>query len=244
MEDLPELSLVIPCYNEAGNLPALIARIVEVFGDRDAEVILVDNGSTDDTPEAMARLIAGHEFIRGTRVEVNQGYGFGILSGLAVAEGEVLAWTHADLQTDPKDALDGLALFRESPQPDRLFVKGSRYGRGLRDVIFTWGMSLFETLLLGKPLWDINAQPTMFHRRFYAAWQKPPHDFSLDLFAYCTAARHGLRIVRFPVFFGLRHSGVGHSDKISAKLKISMRTFGYSIELRRRLRGRSRAKSS
>ena len=100
---MPELSLVIPCYNEAGNLPALVARVVEVFGDRDAEVILVDNGSTDDTPEAMARLIAGHEFIHGTRVEVNQGYGFGILSGLAVAAGEVLAWTHADLQADPAE---------------------------------------------------------------------------------------------------------------------------------------------
>ena len=45
-------------------------------------------------------------------------------------------------------------------------------------------MSLFETLLLRTRLWDINAQPTMFHRDFFASWDRPPHDFSLDLYAY------------------------------------------------------------
>ena len=39
-------------------------------------------------------------------------------------------------------------------------------------------MSLFETLLLRTRLWDINAQPTMFHRDFFASWDRPPHDFS------------------------------------------------------------------
>ncbi|MFP3686180.1 glycosyltransferase, partial [Bacillus sp. SIMBA_026] len=90
----------------------------------------------------------GQSRIRTVRVEKNQGYGFGILSGLRAAEGRILAWTHADMQTDPADALKGLALFEQAADPERLFVKGKRHGRPLGDVAFTVGMSAFETLLL------------------------------------------------------------------------------------------------
>ena len=44
------LSLVIPCYNEAEGLPLLIDRLAETFVRQDVEVVLVDNGSTDDLP--------------------------------------------------------------------------------------------------------------------------------------------------------------------------------------------------
>ncbi|WP_163770080.1 glycosyltransferase, partial [Proteus mirabilis] len=68
-------------------------------------------------------LLAGQTIIRSVRVERNQGYGFGILSGLSQAKGRILAWTHADMQTDPADALAGLALFIQDPA-QKLFVKG------------------------------------------------------------------------------------------------------------------------
>ena len=44
-------------------------------------------------------------------------------------------------------------------------------------------MSLFETIYIGKALWDINAQPNIFHRQFFEGWSNPPFDFSLDLYA-------------------------------------------------------------
>ena len=69
------------------------------------------------------------------------------------------------------------------------------------DNVFTFGMSVFETLYLGVRLWDINAQPNIFHRSFYESWQTPPHDFSLDLFAYYMAKQKRLDLVRFPVRF-------------------------------------------
>ena len=232
-----KLSLVIPCYNEAGNLPRLVARCAEAFaGSPAAEVVLVDNGSRDETPSLLPGLIAPHPNLRTTRVEVNQGYGFGILSGLRAATGDVLAWTHADLQTDPADATRGFELFRGASDPGRLFVKGARYGRPLRDRVFTWGMSACELLVLGAPLRDINAQPTMFTRSFFETWADPPDDFSLDLFAYYQAIRHALRVERFPVHFGPRLSGTGHNERLSAKLRYSRRTLNYSLQLRQRLR--------
>jgi glycosyltransferase involved in cell wall biosynthesis len=230
-----KLSLVIPCYNEAANLPLLLERCKEVTRQPGVEVILVDNGSTDNSPEVLRGLLPRYPGCRSIRVEKNQGYGFGILSGLKAATGDVLAWTHADMQTDPQDALRGLAFFEKHGA--NIFVKGRRYGRPLGDVAFTVGMSLFETILLGKPMWDINAQPTMFSRTFFESWHEPPHDFSLDLFAYYQARREGPFVYRFPVHFGERAHGVSHWNvNWAAKRKFIRRTVDFSLQLRKVLK--------
>lgn len=229
-----KFSLVIPCYNEAANLPLLLERCKDVAG-TDCEVILVDNGSIDSSPQVLQELLPRYPGCRSVRVEVNRGYGFGILAGLRAAKGEILGWTHADLQTDPQDALRGLALFdQHGPE---IFVKGRRRGRPLSDVAFTIGMSVFDTLLLGKPLWDINAQPTMFSRRFFETWSEPPNDFSLDLYAYYQARRQGLFIQRFAVLFGARAHGVSHWNvNWAAKWKFIRRTIDFSLQLRKNLK--------
>jgi len=234
---VPMLSLVIPCYNEAKNLPLLLGRCAALTAQRDdIDIVLVDNGSRDETPAVLAELLPRHRGCSSVRVDVNQGYGFGILSGLRAAKGRILAWTHADMQTDPMDALKGLEYFTSAANPERIFAKGSRYGRPLADVAFTTGMSVFETALLRHAMWDINAQPTMFHRNFFATWSDPPHDFALDLFAYFTARKAGLEIKRFPVRFGERAHGVSHWNvNWSAKAKFIRRTMDYSFRLRRQL---------
>ncbi|MBF0175273.1 MAG: glycosyltransferase family 2 protein [Magnetococcales bacterium] len=232
------ISLVIPCYNEGANLSLLVERCRRVVAHEGVEVILVDNGSRDDTPAILQRLLTGETRIRSVRVELNQGYGFGILSGLRVAEHPILAWTHADMQTDPLDLLKGLRLYRSLPEPERLFVKGRRHGRPLADLLFTVGMGVFESMLLRVPLWDINAQPTMLPKCFFEKWQNPPHDFSLDLYAYYHAKHQGLRVERFPVLFGKRAHGVSHWNiNWRAKYKFIKRTVDFSLSLRRRLKG-------
>lgn len=228
-------SLVVPCYNEAANLPLLLERCKEVVKTPSVEVVLVDNGSTDDTPSVLNELLPRYPGCRSVRVEVNQGYGYGILSGLKACEGEVLGWTHADMQTDPQDALLGLEFFNR--HGSEIFVKGHRYGRPAADVLFTVGMSAFETLLLGTPLWDINAQPTMFSRAFFETWHNAPHDFSLDLYAYYQARKNGLKVYRFPVRFGERAHGVSHWNvNWTAKRKFILRTVDFSLQLRKSVR--------
>jgi glycosyltransferase involved in cell wall biosynthesis len=227
-------SLVIPCFNESKNIPLLLKRCKELASLDDVEVILVDNGSTDDSSEVLERLLPDFSGCRTIRVERNQGYGFGILQGLNSADGDIIGWTHADMQTDPLDALKGLELFHKHG-PD-IFVKGRRYGRALADVVFTYGMSVFETLLLRKPMWDINAQPTIFSRKFYETWNNPPFDFSLDLYAYYTARCSGLPVYRFPVKFGERAHGVSHWNvNWAAKRKFISRTVSFSLILKKRL---------
>lgn len=225
-------SLVIPCYNEAANLPLLLERCKGISNKSGIEVLLVDNGSTDNTPEVLSALLPKYPGCRDIRVENNQGYGFGILSGLKSAKGAVLGWTHADMQTDPQDALRGLDLFAGHGKD--IFVKGSRRNRPLMDVVFTVGMSVFETILLGKSMWDINAQPTMFSRKFFESWNSAPYDFALDLYAYHQAQNAGLPVHRFPVTFGDRAHGVSHWNvNWRAKRRFIRRTVDFSLQLKK-----------
>jgi glycosyltransferase involved in cell wall biosynthesis len=227
-----KLSVIIPCYNEAKNIPLLLERCRFLHSDPDIEIVLVDNGSSDDTPKLLKALLISYPSLRCVRVEQNQGYGFGILTGLKASSGDILGWTHADMQTDPQDVLRGFELFKMHGTD--CFVKGRRYGRPLADVIFTIGMSFFETVLLAKPLWDINAQPTMFSRRFFETWREPPHDFSLDLYAYYKARLSGLKVYRFPVNFGERAHGVSHWNiSWAEKRKFIRRTVQFSMNLRK-----------
>jgi glycosyltransferase involved in cell wall biosynthesis len=229
-----KFSLIIPCHNEADNLPLLIKRCGELATRSDIEVILVDNGSTDSTAALLESLLPKYPRCRSIRIEKNQGYGYGILSGLKEAQGDILGWTHGDIQTDPKDALLGLELYEK--HGGDIFVKGRRTGRPLMDVLFTIGMSIFETILLVRPMWDINAQPTIFSRNFFETWISPPNDFSLDLYVYYHALRQGSKIYRFPVKFSRRAHGVSHWNvSWAAKFNFVCRTVDYSFKLKRRL---------
>ena len=235
---MAKLSLIIPCYNESQNLPLLIDRCNDLFCiNKNVQIIIVDNGSTDNTTQVLDNLIFGLNFIKKVKVDHNKGYGHGILSGLNEASGEILCWPHADMQTDICDVLEGLKIFNKESNIKDLFIKGKRRKRPLADNIFTIGMSVFETVLLRKKMWDINAQPTMFHRSFFLNWSNPPNDFSLDLYAYYLAKKLNLRIKRFPVFFGKRAYGVSHWNiDLLSKYKFIKRTLIYSFKIQKRIR--------
>ncbi|TXI11515.1 MAG: glycosyltransferase [Polynucleobacter sp.] len=69
-----KLSLIIPCYNEAANLPLLLDRCATLGDLADIEVILVDNGSTDNSPVVLQALLPKYPHCRTVRVPINQGY--------------------------------------------------------------------------------------------------------------------------------------------------------------------------
>lgn len=229
-----KLSIVVPCYNEEKNIPIILERFASCIYRDDIEVILVNNGSVDRTAEVLEELLPRYVFARTVLVKVNKGYGYGILTGLAEATGEFLGWTHADMQTDPKDIIKALKIIESKNNEKNIFIKGNRKNRNFFDTFFTFGMSIFETFYLGKKLYDINAQPNIFHRSFYDEWKNPPYDFSLDLYVYYMARLKKLEIVRFQVLFPKRQHG--HSSwntGMKAKWKFIRRTIDFSINLKK-----------
>ncbi len=204
-------SIVVPCYNEAANLPSLISRFTEIHTpESDWELILVDNGSKDDTAAVLERELrdATRSFIRVVTVpSPNVGYGHGIMSGLRAAKGDVLAWTHADGQTPPRDVLRAFDVLAGSANPERTFVKGRRRNRPVKDVLFTAGMQAFATAILWESLADINGQPKVFPRALLDLAVAAPIDLSLDLYFFYLARTERFDVQSIDVHFGDREHG-------------------------------------
>ena len=109
-------------------------------------------------------------------------------AGLAVAKGDIIGWTHADMQTDPRDVLAAIALFEK--HGNHIYAKGRRFGRPLSDSFFTVGMSIFESLS-SPPSLGHQCPAKFISQNFYESWRIPPEDFALDLFVYAQARAAG-----------------------------------------------------
>ncbi len=233
-----DLSLIIPCYNEEQNIPLIFKRILEIIpSDIQLEVILVNNGSKDKTREVILENIAkiNSGFVI-CDVPVNIGYGHGILSGLAVAKGETLSWTHADMQTDPEDVIKAYRLYK-SFKDNTVFIKGERKNRAFGPNFFTWGMGIIASVTLRETLHDIGAQPKLFSREFYDKHLKSgaPSDFSLDLYAMYWAKKFG-RIEIFPVFFANRAFGEAKGGgSLKTRIKVTKRVLNFIFDLKKKL---------
>ncbi len=236
--DVMELSVVIPCYNESRNLRRLFGAVARSMPpDLAIEVIFVDNGSTDDSARVFAELLPRYPYARAVTVPVNQGYGHGILMGLRGASGRVVGWTHADLQTDPGDVVDGYRAFRERLIEGRTVLKGRRIDRPLVDRLCTGGMSLIASLALGGRFSDVNAQPKLFPRALLDDMADAPRDFSLDLYLLWLAGRKGHAVVEHPVVFGKRTQGEAKGGgTLRLKWKLTRRTLGFIGTLRQHVR--------
>lgn len=232
-----KLSIIVPCYNEAKNIPLILNRFAEVMIP-ESELILVNNGSNDGSDKVFEEELKKptYKFAKTVHVKKNLGYGHGILSGLKEAKGSFLAWTHADMQTDPEDVIKAYKNLLKSTDPENTVVKGKRVNRGLSETLFTLGMSIIASLVLGKLLFDINAQPKVFSREFYKKMKNPPEDFSLDLYWFYLAKKEGVKIQTINVNFGKRiHGESKWAFSFKSKVKTILRTIKYIFALRKSL---------
>lgn len=238
---MKRLSVVLPCYNEEANLQALFKRLDRLADSlKEIEIILVDNGSTDNSSNVFHQELQfrNKDIFKVVHVPVNKGYGYGILQGLIKGSAPLLSYTHADRQTDPLDVLKALELYLRNPE-DNLLVKGYRKNRKWSEAFFSYGMGWLSSFALGVRLTEINAQPKLFSAAFFNRFKdNAPHDFSLDLYWLYCAKKYG-RIIDFPVYFAKRVAGEakgGSGSSWAVKKKLMKRTFSYIFELRRKLK--------
>jgi dolichol-phosphate mannosyltransferase len=105
MANQPFLSLVIPCFNEQENVKVLLERVSSALAPlgKPFEVILVDDGSTDSTPQLLKEGMTQYPWLRVLRMAKNGGQSAAFEAGFATANGELIATIDADLQNDPEE---------------------------------------------------------------------------------------------------------------------------------------------
>jgi len=129
----PELSVIVPAYNEAPTIEAVVQRVRQVA--LALEIIAVNDGSTDGTGPVLDRLAAAGLVDRVVHHPVNRGKGAAYRAGVAAASGRVIVAQDADLEYDPGELPHLLEPIR-SGRADAVY--GSRFQGGPRRVLFFW----------------------------------------------------------------------------------------------------------
>ncbi|MDN3712562.1 glycosyltransferase family 2 protein [Paracoccus cavernae] len=116
-----DISIVLPAKNEAGNIEALLLDISRVMADADHEIIVVDDASTDQTRDVLARLRRRMPQLRVVCHQSSCGQSAAIRSGILAAKGRIIATLDADGQNPPENLPD---LLRPCSMPPRATVSG------------------------------------------------------------------------------------------------------------------------
>jgi dolichol-phosphate mannosyltransferase len=219
----PTVSVVVPAWNEAENIPLLVPRVAAALAGRPFEIIIVDDGSKDATVEVCRKLAEQYPVRLIVRDHPEHGLSGAVLHGIAAATGDTLAVMDADLQHPPERLPDLLAAVESAPNgapPRADFALGSRYVAGGSTE---GGWTLFRKLnsevatALARPFAGQVKDPMSgffaLKRSTYARAERLTplgYKIALELMCKCRVRQ----VQEVPIHFGLRTKG---ESKLSLK---------------------------
>jgi len=209
----PSFSLVIPFYNEEASAQETVSDLVVELGGaaRACELILVDNGSRDGTGDILRRFADKYPWIRVATVEVNEGYGWGILCGLRAATASYVGFMAGDGQIDPT----AVAQIYQRLIEEKLdlckavrVVRHDGFKRKLMSRVYNWAFSLlFQTQSR-----DINATPKLMRRQCYEQLAPTSKDWFIDAELMIKAHKKGYQMGEVKIeTHGRSRSSVQHT---------------------------------
>jgi glycosyltransferase involved in cell wall biosynthesis len=207
---VPELSVVIPCYNESGTIEEILAAVrgSEVT---DLEIVVVDDGSTDGTREKL-RALEGQPGLRVIFHDRNQGKGAALRTGFRAATGEVVIVQDADLEYDPTEYPKLLAPIRAGKAD---VVYGSRFvGGESHRVLYFWHyaanklLTLFSNMFTNLNLTDMETCYKAFRREVIQKIDLREERFGFEPEVTAKVARMGCRIYEV----GISYSGRTYAE--------------------------------
>ena len=193
----PELSVIIPAFNEVENIEPLLAELTAKLG-QGYEFIIIDDGSTDGTYEAALKAKAGYPSLKVLRHPTNQGKTAAIVTGMKAASGQFVSVLDADLQFCPEDVAAQVAKLREGFD----LVTGRKQGKYEKQFVSGIYNGLAR-MMFGLKVHDINALKT-FRREVLegVSLRKDWHRYIVPL-----AASRGFKIAEIPVTLRPRKFG-------------------------------------
>lgn len=201
----PQLSLVIPVYNEAGNILPLAERCVTVLRElgRPFEAIFVNDGSTDATAAEIAEAHASWPEVRELAMPKNSGQALALLSGLRAATGDYLLMMDGDGQNDPRDYPALLAMVETGAVDLACGWRVDRHDNALRKIMSRIA-NVVRGWLLADGVHDSGCQLRVMRREVRDAF------FPMELmqsFIPALAVAAGWRVGERPARHHARHHG-------------------------------------
>lgn len=233
---MPKLSLIIPVYNEVGNIIPLVESLIQSRkeGGCPDELVLVDNGSQDNSANELTEATRGFDWIKVIPLNPNDGYGGGIQAGLKAAscESTHLGWIPADRQYSIADLNKVWKATIEKPHS---FHKGLRTTRldGEQTKFISMVYTGLVKSILNIGIEDVNGLPKIFPKSFYEQIDFPlAKSFHLDCQLLVAARKKRIPISEHPVTFYARREGVSSwsSKKIQVYLETLKALFRIRIE--------------
>lgn len=165
---MPGLSVFFPAYNDAGTIASLVISAVQVAGSLtpDFEVIVINDGSQDDTPRILDELARVYpDRVRVVHHAKNRGYGGALRSGFAAATKEFVFYTDGDAQYDPQE----MALLWQQMTDDVDWVNGWKISRSdpLHRIIIGRIYHHTVKLLFGLKVRDVDCDFRLMRRRIF-----------------------------------------------------------------------------
>ena len=209
----PEVSFIMPCYNEQDMVPYTIPQFVNAFqkaGHR-LELVACDNGSSDRTAEIIHGFVAQGLPVVYHRVERNEGFGNGVLKSIPVCSAPWIGIVPADGQVDAEDVARLFDVIKHGDS--KMLVKVRRRFRmdGFVRKVVSIGFNVFVFLLwprLGSI--DVNGNPKIIHRDALAAMDLRSKEWFLDPEIMIKAHYLGVRVIEMNVFARMRSKGLSH----------------------------------
>jgi glycosyltransferase involved in cell wall biosynthesis len=205
---MPKLSIAMPTYNEEEIIQQVVADLQACFNrnELDYELVIVNNGSKDNTLNILEELNKKDPKVRYINIEHNQGYGWGIINGLKNCHGEIIGYIDGDNQIEPEDIV---TLYRIIQEKNEQFIKGIRKSRKdgiLRIIESIFYNSLFK-LIFFTNISDINAKPKIFTKTFYQKLNLESKDWFVDAEIVIKSIKMGIKPLEHQVKFNERKKG-------------------------------------
>lgn len=200
--DTTLVSIVVPCYNEEGNVRAVYDALCDVLGGYQWELILVDDGSHDDTFARISALANEDQRVRGLSFSRNFGHQYALLAGMRAACGEAVVTMDGDLQHPPQlipSMIDAWQDGYNVVHTERFYGETS----GFKSLTSEWFYKLFS-LLSGMKLEPGQSDFRLLDRRVIEVIAR--HD-SGQLFLRGIVRAIGFRSTKLQYDVGERFSG-------------------------------------
>ena len=197
-----KLSIIVPVFNEEESIEEIIKRIENVSRGIEKEIIVVNDGSYDETKDVLERLKRKFNFVS-LEHQKNQGKGAAIRTGLLKARGDFILIQDADLEYDPKDypilleplikkevkVVYGSRNLFENPRSSKSYFLGGQF------LTFAFNLLFFEKLT------DINTGYKVFAKEVLEKINLKENDFAFCEEITCKVKQLGYKIREVPIHY-------------------------------------------